>query len=166
MNPEELVRLTDQLLYSVTGKHLTYLESQILLGVLDRQPYTTIAIAQNCTEGHIRDVAYKLWRQLALIFKEPVSKVNLIAVLSRAFPSFVSSVEGSEASDYHGEVCQFNSNPIRPRPSYIEIISKLKDIGLSSDQIHAVLRILRSFDLIEIHDSCFDRLNTESHDRR
>ncbi len=148
MNSEDLIQITDQLLYEDTGRHLTHLQSQILVGVIDRQSYRVIAIAHDCTEGHIRDVAYKLWKQLAKTLNEPVSKVNIVAILKRTYWSLLNAKIDNKKLEYGIENFQPVSKCINPKRSHAEIISKLTQIGLNPDQVHDVLEFLVTSELI------------------
>jgi hypothetical protein len=146
MNSEDLIQIADQLIYEEMGKHLTYLQFQILMGVMDRQSYRAIAIAHDCTEGHVRDVAYKLWKQLTQAVDEPVSKANVVAILERLYWSLPNVKIGHQKSECDAE--NVRSSPIQSEISYLQLISEFKNIGLTQDQIHDVLDILIKSNLV------------------
>lgn len=77
--------VADDLVFSERGKHLTDLETEIIAGTLMKRSYTTIAKEQDCTEGHVRDVSYRLWKTLsrALGEGEVINKRNLKTTLLR-----------------------------------------------------------------------------------
>lgn len=83
MNVEAMVNQVDALLLSKTGKHLSDLQSAILSGSLAGQKYEAIATQTFCTEGHIKDVASDLWKQLSEILNEPINKKNLKTILKQ-----------------------------------------------------------------------------------
>jgi hypothetical protein len=146
MNSEDLIQIADQLIYEEMGKHLTYLQFQILMGVMDRRSYRAIAIAHDCTEGHVRDVAYKLWKQLTQAVDEPVSKANVVAILERLYWSLPNVKIGHKKSEC--DVENVRSSPIQSEISYLQLISEFKNIGLTQDQIHDVLDILIKSNLV------------------
>lgn len=77
--------IADDLVFSERGKHLTDLETEIIAGTLMKRSYTMIAKEQDCTEGHVRDVSYRLWKTLsrALGEGEVINKRNLKTTLLR-----------------------------------------------------------------------------------
>jgi len=77
--------VADDLVFSERGRHLTDLETEIIAGTLTKRSYTTIAKEQDCTEGHVRDVSYRLWKTLsqALGEGEVINKRNLKTTLLR-----------------------------------------------------------------------------------
>jgi DNA-binding transcriptional regulator YiaG len=83
MDIKEVLQFIDDAVFAKTGKHLNNLQRTILEGTLNHQKYADIANAYDRTEGHVRDVAYKLLKLLSHVFDEPVSKGNLQSVLER-----------------------------------------------------------------------------------
>lgn len=146
MTFEDLIQIADQLIYEEMGKHLTHLQFQILVGVNDRQSYRAIAIAHDCTEGHVRDVAYKLWKQLTQAVGEPVSKANVVAILERLYWSLPNVKSGHKKSEWDAEYIR--SSSIQSKIFHLQLISKFKNIGLTQDQIRDILDILVESDLI------------------
>ncbi|MEM7714829.1 MAG: GGDEF domain-containing protein [Cyanobacteria bacterium P01_A01_bin.68] len=80
---EEALELIETTLYTNTGKNLTVIEKEILIAALQKEAYATIAKNSHLSVGHIKDVAYKLWRQLSTMLGEKVTKTNLLLVLER-----------------------------------------------------------------------------------
>ena len=64
MNTQELTSYLDELLFSKTGEHLDSLQRSIIRGVLNGKKYADIAKEYNCSAGHAKDEAYKLWQLL------------------------------------------------------------------------------------------------------
>ena len=79
-----MLRQADQILFEQTGEHLDDLQSAILESSLKGQKYTEIANALHRTEGHIRDVAYELWKALSVSLGQDVNKYNLKSVMERS----------------------------------------------------------------------------------
>jgi hypothetical protein len=83
MDTKDLVSYLDELLFSKTGKHIDTLQMAILRGVLNGQKYAHIAQEYNCSEGHAKDEAYKLWRMLSDMLGENINKSNFRATIER-----------------------------------------------------------------------------------
>lgn len=160
MNSEDLIQIADQLIYEEMGKHLTHLQFQILMGVIDRQSYRVIAIAHNCTEGHVRDIAYKLWKQLTQAVGEPVAKANVIAILERLYWSLPNIKSGHKKTKW--DVEHVRSSSIQSKIFYLQLISKLKNSGLTQDQIRDVLDILIELNLISAQYLSYQALENKT----
>lgn len=83
MNVEALINQVDARVLAETEKHLSDLQVAILQGSLEGQKYEAIADLTFCTEGHIKDVASGLWKQLSQIFGEPITKKTLKTILRK-----------------------------------------------------------------------------------
>jgi DNA-binding NarL/FixJ family response regulator len=83
MNPQELASHLDELIFSSTGKHIDSLQLAILKGVLNGQKYADIAKEYNCSTGHAKDEAYKLWQLLSDTLGEDINKSNFRAAIER-----------------------------------------------------------------------------------
>lgn len=91
MDIKEVLKLADNLFFAKTGNHLDNLQESILRGTVRGQRYSKIAEDCECTEGHVRDVASKLWKTISDVVGEDVSKSNLRSSLERWQVSIVSS---------------------------------------------------------------------------
>ncbi|MGH7998282.1 MAG: NB-ARC domain-containing protein, partial [Brasilonema sp.] len=87
MKLEAALVLVDTLIFSPTGKHLSDLQSTILQQVWQGKKYLDIAENYSCTEGHVKDVAYLLWKFLSETLEERVTKGNFRTVLERRLRS-------------------------------------------------------------------------------
>lgn len=83
MNTQEVVSYLDDLIFSSTGKHIDSLQLAILKGVFKGQKYGDIAQEYNCTAGHAKDEAYKLWQLLSETLGEDINKSNFCARIER-----------------------------------------------------------------------------------
>ncbi len=83
MNSQDLVSYLDELIFSSTGKHIDSLQVAILKGVLNGQKYANIAKDYNCSKGHVKDEAYKLWQLLSETLGEDINKSNFCATIER-----------------------------------------------------------------------------------
>lgn len=79
------VELADNLVFAVTGRHLNDLQRTILHQVWQGQKYLDIAHGSGYTEGHIKDVAYQLWRLLSRVTGEKVTKATVKSALRRCW---------------------------------------------------------------------------------
>lgn len=77
MTVEEAIKFIQRI------KQLTAIEKEILKAAWENQTYATIAKSSHLSNGHIKDVAYKLWKQISAILGEKVTKTNLRLVLQK-----------------------------------------------------------------------------------
>ncbi len=83
MDAQEVINYLDELICSSTGNHIDSLQLAILKGVLNGKKYSDIAQDYNCTSGHVKDEAYKLWQLLSDTLDENISKSNFRATIER-----------------------------------------------------------------------------------
>ncbi len=94
----DAVELADQLVFTVTGRHLNDLQRTILRQVWQGQKYLDIANTAGYTEGHIKDVAYQMWRLLSKVTGEKVTKSTLKSALKRSLLQMGIDVSGASAA--------------------------------------------------------------------
>jgi hypothetical protein len=80
---KDILQVADSLIFAERGKHLTDVETAIIIGVLNNCTYSEIANHQECTEGHIKDVSSRLWQSFSKLLGEDVTKKNLKSTLLR-----------------------------------------------------------------------------------
>ncbi|MFB2982418.1 AAA family ATPase [Microseira sp. BLCC-F43] len=88
------MKFADELVFAHTGKHLDYLQDAILRGTLQGEKYGKIAEEAHVSEGHVRDIAYELWKILSEVLGEDITKANFRAILKRGNFYYVSSASG------------------------------------------------------------------------
>jgi hypothetical protein len=155
MNTQELTSYLDELLFSKTGEHLDSLQLSILRGVLNGKKYADIAQEYNCSAGHAKDEAYKLWQLLSDTLGEDINKSNFRATIERIVcknnygvvvnsnqidklnfcPSF--SAELEENDDIIKDD-QIMANAIEKKTKMVTI-PRLVKLGLTTEQIAEVL---------------------------
>ncbi|MEG4587003.1 NB-ARC domain-containing protein [Microcoleus sp. MOSTC5] len=96
MDVKEVLRFADDLVFAKTGEHLEDLQKAILLGVWEGQKYSQIAETSYCSEGHIRNIASKLWKRLSNVLGEEVTQSNLRSALERRQVFIVSQNFGND----------------------------------------------------------------------
>ncbi|MGF1520505.1 MAG: NB-ARC domain-containing protein [Nodosilinea sp.] len=94
----DAVELADKLVFSVTGRHLSDLQRTILHQVWQGRKYLDIANTAGYTEGHIKDVAYQMWRLLSRVTGEKVTKSTLKSALKRSLLTMGIDVSGASAA--------------------------------------------------------------------
>lgn len=92
MDTQEVLKFADELVFAKTGKHLDTLQEAILRGTVQGKKYSKIAEENNCTQGHVKDVASEFWKIFSEILGEEVSKSNFRATLERLRFSNISNV--------------------------------------------------------------------------
>lgn len=157
MNSREVMQFVDEVVYAKKGKHLSDLQRGIIQGTLKRQKYSDIAKDYNCTTGHTKEVGYELWRMLSDIFGETVDKKHLQSILERQINLNISFDKSSISSKVIGCIINNSDNP-NPTPdktqpvtpdlqqqtknqTNIEKVEKLRQFGLSDEQIAEVLEL-------------------------
>ncbi|NEO87532.1 MAG: response regulator [Spirulina sp. SIO3F2] len=87
MNVEEALDAIAVLLANKTGKQLTGLEQQILQAAWQGDTYSALAESLYISQGHIRDIAARLWKLLSEVFGEHITKNNLRSLVEAALQS-------------------------------------------------------------------------------
>jgi len=145
METQELINYLDELLISQTGKHLDNLQLSILKGVLNGQKYADIAEEYHCTNGHAKDKAYELWKILSQVLGEDINKSNFKATIERlGFANTQHQIVGNPIQIGKINLCA-NSTKNNKKDLDIKIkikaIKKLRDLGLTNEQIAEALEI-------------------------
>ncbi len=159
MRLQEILQFIDDAVYANTGKHLNDLQRGIIEGTLKRQKYDDIAENCGCSAGHAKDVGYELLQMLSDIFDEEVDKKNLKSVVERQSNLNISLGARSFNSNNNIIGCvNMGSEEPTPTPdqshpenpdlqqksknqTQIETIDKLRQFGLSDEQIAEALDI-------------------------
>jgi hypothetical protein len=160
MRLQEILQFIDDAVYAKTRKRLNDLQRGIIEGTLQRQKYDDIAENCGCSAGHAKDVGYELLQMLSDIFDEEVDKKNLKSVLERQGNFNISFDKSSISSINNNVIGCFNMSSERPTPTsdesqpetpdlqeesknqtQIETIDKLRQFGLSDEQIAEALDI-------------------------
>ncbi|MEG4963947.1 MULTISPECIES: hypothetical protein [unclassified Microcoleus] len=157
MDTAHILQFVDEVLSANTGKHLNDLQRKIIEGILKRQKYSDIADTYGCTAGHAKDVGYELLQMLSDVFGEPVDKRNLKSVLKRQSTIKIAlnnsnNIDGNSNTINYIKACSEQPNPTPDKsqpatPDYqdgtnqvkIEIVGKLRQLGLKDEQIAEVL---------------------------
>ena len=150
MDIHQVLEFVDKVVYAKTGKRLNDLQRGIIEGTLKQQKYTEIADTYRLTQGHVKDVGYELLQMLSDTFDEPVDKGNLKSVLARQDNLNISF--GNSNIIGYINVCSDRptATPDENQPktpdfqqakdeAKIEKIGKLRQFGLSDEQIAEVL---------------------------
>lgn len=159
MRVQEILQFVDDAVYAKTGKRLNDLQRGIIEGTLKRQKYDDIAENCGCSAGHAKDVGYELLQMLSDIFDEEVDKKNLKSVVERQGNLNISLGDRSFNSNNNiiGCVNMGSEEPTPPpdesqpeipnlqeetkNQTKIQIIDKLRQFGLSDEQIAEALDI-------------------------
>jgi hypothetical protein len=157
MIPQELATYLDELIFSSTGKHIDSLQLAILKGVLNGQKYADIAKEYNCSTGHAKDEAYKLWQLLSDTLGEDINKSNFRATVERITAKnsqFVGNIKIDKLnlcpSSFSCRDLEKNDELIPDDKVFIDSIQKktkrdtiprLVKLGLTSEQIAEALNL-------------------------
>ncbi|WP_017720735.1 hypothetical protein [Kamptonema formosum] len=159
MDIQEILHFVDDAVCAKTGQRLSDLQRAIIEGILKRQKYSVIAKTYGCTTGHAKDEGYELLQMLSNIFGEAVKKKNLKPVMERQAHLNISFNNSTilGANKNIGNI-NFCSEPTKatPEPSQpatdtfergknqamMEAVGKVRQFGLSDEQIADVLNLL------------------------
>jgi NB-ARC domain len=83
MDIAEVLKIADDLMFDSTSKYLDNLQRSIVEGVWEGKTYKDIADSTEKTEGHIRDSAATLWKDISEAVGESVRKSNFKSVIER-----------------------------------------------------------------------------------
>lgn len=153
MKIPETPEFIDELVEEKTGTSLTDLQIAVLEGTLKGQKYADIGDKNGFTEGHVRDVGYKLLQLLSSIFNKSLNKHNLKKFLEKQnnidFKNCKNFLNGnkitysynellSDSQEIGIEVKKYNKAKHQVQ---IEMAKKLKNKGLSGEEIADILEI-------------------------
>lgn len=156
MDTQELVSYLDELLFSSTGERIDSLQVAILKGVLKGQKYADIAQEFNCSSGHAKDEAYKLWQTLSDALGEEITKSNFRARIEKIVAKvsknsqFVGNIKIEKLNFCPNPSSNFEKNDDIIREDQIifesaqkkikrETIPRLVKLGLTAEQIAEAL---------------------------
>jgi hypothetical protein len=138
------------------------LQVAILKGVLKSQKYSEIAQEFNCSAGHAKDKAYKLWQTLSDVLGEEITKSNLRARIeniivkkSKIFRNTIQLDKFNLCFNSFPDI-EENDNVIREDQIIVksgqkkikrETIPRLVRLGLTAEQIAQALDL----PLTEVH---------------
>uniref|UniRef100_UPI00341A2B28 ATP-binding protein n=1 Tax=Okeania sp. SIO2F4 TaxID=2607790 RepID=UPI00341A2B28 len=94
MNSTEVLELVDDLIFAQTGKHLDYLQKNVLEGTIEGKAYPEIAKDSGFSESHVKNVGQELWHLLSLVLGEKVKKANFRGVFEKIKKNNFSIVSG------------------------------------------------------------------------
>lgn len=93
---DKIYAFAESIIGQTQGKSLNNLQKVIFKRACEDKTYEEIAEETNCSEGHIKDVAADLWKQLSETLGEKVGKKNFKAVLERKIDIGASSYNNFE----------------------------------------------------------------------
>jgi hypothetical protein len=160
MDSPQILQFVDRAVYTKTGKHLNNLQRGIILGILKRQRYADVAETYGYSSQHVKKASHELLQMLSGVFGEQVKKSNLESVLERHINLNITfGNENNINKNLIGIGCINNCpEPSTPTPDQsqpetpdlqeeskhqtkIETIDKLRQFGLSDEQIAEALDI-------------------------
>ena len=106
MDIKEILKFADALVFAKTGKHLDDVQNAVLRGAWKRQTYIQIADEFGYSDGHLRDVASKLWRILSEVFGEEINKLNFCSTIDRWRFSIISSTFENNFAHNNINICR------------------------------------------------------------
>jgi AAA ATPase domain len=83
MDIAEFLKIADDLMFNSTSKYLDNLQKSVVEGVWNGKSYQEIAVDTDRTEGHIRDIAATLWKDISKPIGGKVRKSNFRSTIER-----------------------------------------------------------------------------------
>ncbi|NJM61358.1 MAG: hypothetical protein HC849_16030 [Oscillatoriales cyanobacterium RU_3_3] len=157
MDIPQTVQFVDEAVSTKTGKNLNDLQRRIIAGILRNQKYADVAETHAYSAKHVKKVSHELLQMLSEVFGEPVKKNNLESVLERQINQTITTLGNKNNQKIIG-ISYINncpdsststsdeSQPENPDShgndrANIETIDKLRQFGLSDEQIAEALNI-------------------------
>ncbi|MCC3528847.1 MAG: hypothetical protein JGK21_11705 [Microcoleus sp. PH2017_22_RUC_O_B] len=159
MDSPQILQFVDRAVCAKTGKHLNDLQRRIIAGILKNQKYADVSETHGYSAQHVKKVSHELLQMLSDIFGEQVKKSNLESVLERQINLNINL--GNKNTNHNKNSVSIGSINNCPEPSTptpdksqpetpdfhgnnqanIEKIGKLRQFGLSDEQIAEVLEL-------------------------
>jgi len=159
MDSPQILQFVDKAVCARTGKHLNNLQRRIITGILNRKKYADVAETHDYSSQHVKKASHELLQMLSEVFGEQVKKSNLESVLERHINQNITTLGNKNNQKIIG-ISYINNcpNPSTPTPdlsqpeipdlqeesqnqTQIETIDKLRQFGLSDEQIAEALDI-------------------------
>jgi len=91
MDIDEVLKLTNDLVFAHTGIHLDYLQEAILKGTLQSKTYSDIAEEMHLSQSHVRNTGSELWKTLSECLNKDITKTSFKSILENANLDNISS---------------------------------------------------------------------------
>lgn len=131
-----IVRLTDNAVFSKTGKHLSSTEILVLEGTWKGLKYNQIATENGYASEYLRnDVGPKLWKRLSQAFKENICKANVRIVLESYLFKISQINEGSIELDQKVVGIKSNHTELLEKPNENTITYKFINQNASNKNL-------------------------------
>ena len=159
MDSPQILQFVDKVVCAKTGKHLNNLQRGIISGILKRQRYADVAETYGYSSQHVKKASHELLQMLSEVFGEQVKKSNLESVLERHINQTITTLGNKNNQKIIG-INYINNCPNLSTPTpdesqpetpdlqeeskhqtKIETIDKLRQFGLSDEQITEALNI-------------------------
>jgi hypothetical protein len=158
MDSPQILQFVDRAVCAKTGKHLNNLQRGIISGILKRQKYADVAETYDYSSQHVKKASHELLQMLSKVFGEQVKKSNLESVIERHINQNITL--GKNNNFQNNRISYVNNCPTPSTPipdesqpetpdlqeetknqTKIETIDKLRQFGLSDEQIAEALDI-------------------------
>lgn len=160
MDIPQILQSVDEVVYAKTNKHLNNLQRRIIAGILKDQRYADVSETYGYSAQHVKKASHELLQMLSDVFGEQVKKSNLESVLERQINV---NITFGNKNTRHKNIIGIGSIKSCPVPSTnipekskattpdfqqqsnnetkLETIDKLRNFGLSDEQIAEALEI-------------------------
>jgi NB-ARC domain len=110
MDIDEVLKLTDDLVFAQTGMHLDYLQEEILKGTLQSKTYSEIAKELHLSKSHVRNTGSQLWKIMSKALKQDITKNSFKSIfknrnLGRSSSLAINNNVGRDLAINHFNIC-------------------------------------------------------------
>ncbi|MFB2892108.1 hypothetical protein ACE1CI_04080 [Aerosakkonemataceae cyanobacterium BLCC-F50] len=160
MDIPQLLQFVDEAVYAKTNKHLNDLQRRIITGILNGQKYADVSETYGYSAQHVKKSSHELLQMLSEVLGEKVNKSNLESVLERQINVNITFGNKNTRNKNAVNIGSIKSCPVPSIPiseksdcettnfqqqtqnqTKIETIEKLRNFGLSDEQIAEALDI-------------------------
>lgn len=158
MDSPQILQFVDEAVYTNTGKRLNNLQRRIIAGIVNRQRYADVGETYGYSSQHVKKASYELLQMLSGVFGEQVKKSNLESVIERQINQNITLGKNNKFQNNRISYVNNCSAPSTPtadksqpetadlqeeskNQTKIETIDKLRQFGLSDEQISEALDI-------------------------
>ncbi|MFB2920151.1 hypothetical protein [Aerosakkonema funiforme] len=160
MDIPQILQSVDEAVYAKTNKYLNNLQRRIIAGILNGQKYADVSETYGYSAQHVKKASHELLQILSDVFGEKVKKSNLESVLERQINVKITFGNKNTRNKNAVNIGSIKNCPVpstatpkKSKPATpdfqqqskdktkVETIDKLRNFGLSDEQIAEALEI-------------------------
>ncbi|MDJ0726653.1 MAG: AAA-like domain-containing protein [Prochloraceae cyanobacterium] len=148
-SPEEIIKISNAVIYETKGEYVNFLEEEIIRGTWESLSYEAIATKVGISEGHVRNTASALWqwlseglRRLGIFKEKKITKNNFKCIMIAKKEQIASLLKDAASQTEIDSFIPVETFPVKLKPSIASTIPfQLPETALSADSQVYVGRI-------------------------